>query len=950
MQRRPPHPRRPLSLLALLALAGAACAGDDGDTSATAGEEPTCVAQLDAGALVITEIMADPDGADAGREWFEIYNASGDTVNLRDVVLTFAKADGTGQKVHTIAVDAELQPGQYFTLGDVLQGAAPAHVDYGYGADLGALNNSSGRVQVLCGKTIVDQVLFQDSKQKYTRSFTGALEPSAAQNDDQTQWCDAPELYSATDYGSPRAANPACPLPPPPDGQCYDGDQLRPIRAPRPGELVINEFHANSKAVDDTKGEWVELLALADVDLNGLGLGKEPGSVLQTIDPAKNPACVAVAAGEFALLARELDPAINGGLPDVDVKLTFSLNNTASGFFVANAAGDLIDAVTYPTTADGAASSLDPELAAAEANDDPAAFCPAQSPYGLGDLGTPRAVNPSCPKPPPEDECLEGGVWREIHAPEVGEVVINEIMADPAAAPDDDAEWLELYIGADIDLNRLMLGKAEGVVAQVFGADDPACLPVAAGTHLLLARDLDPALNGGLPKEASQLGFSLSNSAGLVWISLPGADLTTPGPLLDQAPYAAAKPGKSWRLDPGQQNILANDELANWCVASDNETYGLGDRGTPGAANGTCDLGGGGDGLCDDNGQMREPVAPTPGAVTITEYMPDPKAAPDASAEWFELRVNQPFDLNGLQLGRTPPKVDATLTSPTCLHVEAGDHLVFARSDDPALNGGLPQVDHLVGFSLVNSGGNLFAGFADEILDQVSYATSKPGIAASLDPNDIDWCDAADPYGLGDLGTPGQQNPACGVMPDPNLCTDPDDDVKRPPVPPGVGDLVITEFLADPKLVADAAGEWIEVYVKKDLDLNGLRIAKDQPGLASAAPLSSPTCLEASAGAYLLFAKNPDPLLNGGLPPVDYGLALSLTNTSGAITLGLGDLVIDTTVYTKAQTAGKSRALDPLSTDAALNDDADAIPWCVAAQTYGDGDFGTPKAENLSCN
>ena len=50
-----------------------------------------------------------------------------------------------------------------------------------------------------------------------------------------------------------------------------------------------------------------------------------------------------------------------------------------------------------------------------------------------------------------------------------------------------------------------------------------------------------------------------------------------------------------------------------------------------------------------------------------------------------------------------------------------------------------------------------------------------------------------------------------------------------------------------------------------------------------------------------------------------------------------------------SQDEGVIAALDPGSYDASLNDNADAIPWCVATQPYGDGDFGTPKEMNLVC-
>ena len=186
------------------------------------------------------------------------------------------------------------------------------------------------------------------------------------------------------------------------------------------------------------------------------------------------------------------------------------------------------------------------------------------------------------------------------------------------------------------------------------------------------------------------------------------------------------------------------------------------------------------------------------------------------------------------------------------------------------------------------------------------------------------------------------------MMPQPGKCTDPDTMLPRDPVPPGPGDLILTEFMADPAKVADAAGEWVELRAAKDLDLNGLQWAKDAAGLMNAPALASSICLEVKAGDYLLFAKNTDPALNGGLPATDLVLPLSLTNSPGDVAVGHGGQLVDLTAYAKTQAAGKARGLDPAA-GAAQNDLADDPPWCVATLPYGLGDLGTPKAENPPC-
>src|SRR5689334_12628283 len=51
-----------------------------------------------AGDLVLSEIMADPGGGDAGKEWVEVYNAGPAERGLGGLMLAVARADGAGEK------------------------------------------------------------------------------------------------------------------------------------------------------------------------------------------------------------------------------------------------------------------------------------------------------------------------------------------------------------------------------------------------------------------------------------------------------------------------------------------------------------------------------------------------------------------------------------------------------------------------------------------------------------------------------------------------------------------------------------------------------------------------------------------------------------------------------------------------------------------------------------
>ncbi len=80
-------------------------------------------------------------------------------------------------------------------------------------------------------------------------------------------------------------------------------------------------------------------------------------------------------------------------------------------------------------------------------------------------------------------------------------------------------------------------------------------------------------------------------------------------------------------------------------------------------------------------------------------------------------------------------------------------------------------------FQIDDGADEITAELGAEVIDEVLYDAAFPltaGAALSLDPvvayaelNDLhgNWCAASDPYGLGDLGTPGDENPSCSSGP-----------------------------------------------------------------------------------------------------------------------------------------------------------------------------------------
>lgn len=573
-----------------------------------------------AGDLVISELMLDPDGTDTGGEWVELFNTLGTPIDLRGYTITYRQGTSTA-KSHTIRASVTIPSRGYLALGDVRSGPNPSWVGYSYGDDLSSFSQSSGTVGVRCGMTVLNEYTYtRSARSGRSRMLGGNADPDASRVANETNWCDTPTSteYAPRNYGTPGGPNPQC-APEAMVGTCLQNGVPRPIVAAEAGDLIISEVMASPGVASDTVGEWFEVYATTDVDLNGVSIGT---STSRTTLNSMN--CITAQANSYNLLARSADSFVNGLLPAPLV--TFSLGLSGTNERLRLFRGDAgIDEAAFFASSSGVSWQLSPNLiidpVRPEVNDQPQAFCKATGPWpdGGGDWGTPGAPNTICPPdsgvfPDPDagmpdagpmpgpNECIDGTTTmiRPLVRPAMGDLVLTEVMPDPQAVDDTLGEFFEVLVKRDVDLNGVSFGSEAWMLPAAHTATNgitlggSACRRVTAGSYLVFARSNQASANGGISTVYETFGFGLSNSGALS----RHVKAVSQGVELDRLAFpltATATPGASVQLNAGLTDVTDNDNAANLSLTPTTARYGGtalpdggvsgGDRGTPGLAN-----------------------------------------------------------------------------------------------------------------------------------------------------------------------------------------------------------------------------------------------------------------------------------------------------------------------------------------------------------------------------
>ncbi len=161
---------------------------------------------------------------------------------------------------------------------------------------------------------------------------------------------------------------------------------------------------------------------------------------------------------------------------------------------------------------------------------------------------------------------------------------------------------------------------------------------------------------------------------------------------------------------------------------------------------------------------------------------------------------------------------------------------------------------------------------------------------------------------------------------------------------PAQASLVINEIMFNPDAVSDMNGEWMEIYNPgAALDLLNYALADDHGSY------TIPSSLVIPAGGYLVFGRNADLAVNGGVPmDLAYGTSLYFGNTGETLSI----LAPDTSVVNSVDygAAGFPAVAGASICFTGSGDNVDGANWFAARDlgiAYGAGDFGTPGAANV---
>lgn len=166
-----------------------------------------------------------------------------------------------------------------------------------------------------------------------------------------------------------------------------------------------------------------------------------------------------------------------------------------------------------------------------------------------------------------------------------GDLLITEIMYNPAALGDTEGEWIELYNNSSktLNLKDMVIRRGSATTFHKIASD----VNMAPGSYVVLGRTSAATANVSYVYGA----INLTNTGDEIVVNTFGTN-GLDGTVICSVNYALTGfltnlTGKSLQLNPGIVDATEAKLGSNWCAAT--STYSTGDLGTPGLENTECE-------------------------------------------------------------------------------------------------------------------------------------------------------------------------------------------------------------------------------------------------------------------------------------------------------------------------------------------------------------------------
>ena len=467
-------------------------------------------------------------------------------------------------------------------------------------------------------------------------------------------------------------------------------------RAADGSRVRITEAMIDPRAVEDGFGEWIELANAGEepVDLNGwtLVIGDQRHVVRGELP---------IRPGQYVVLARNRDEAMNGGVVASYQWATLHIPNSEGELLLLSPAQEVVDRVSW---GDGVGRAAPPAGASLErqglGKQAPWGTGHARWPGSDGDLGspgaaytaappTPTAIPSSTPSPtqPPAATALPTqtptGTPTVTPAPPTPtpvpptatppqtppRILLSEVMANPAAVEDKAGEWLELLNadGEPVNLRGWLLADLDQdrhtIAADVW---------IQPGEYLVLGRSGDAGANGGVVVRYVYDSFALANEADEIILAAPWGAETDRLVWGGESGLNVAKGASMERTGFGTGD--------GWVTAAQPWPDSSGDRGSPNAPY-----------------VARPTPTPTPTLAAIWPIAEFPSALVidevyvDGTDHEYVVLFNtgaSSVDLAGWSIGdaETPGDGEGIYALPEGVMVNAGEHFIVARNGQAFLD------------------------------------------------------------------------------------------------------------------------------------------------------------------------------------------------------------------------------------------------------------------------